>query len=530
MAGTRIILLPRRPIPSQRKFPFAALSTGGNMYSQSVLASNAAVASLRRSTGKNILSAPAHAIAAINRATGKLLLAFAVKQNYCTNFNANPTNTTNVVVAGTGSSVAIVSDAAALAAAGLDGICTSGMVYQVTAGGGVAATFVPGGLNPVAGANVIGSAYVRGGTGSVGRNGSGSSDTVFTASGVYQRISSAGFNLGVGMRITIDIGGVVYIILNQLEIGAVATSPIVVAGASARFLPAALSRQTGKSLIASSSAAATLAHQAGKILLAASPSVARLVRQTGKVIVGASSTVASLVRSTGKILSASNLGSATVTTGGSGHGQSVNASTAPVASLSRSTANLLSLNASSAAVASMIRQAGKACLATAGGVATMIRQTGKALLASSAPVALLSSLKVKLVSLLAASAAVARLVRTAGVPLQASASPIANLARRAGKALVASSAPVAGLIRQTAKTLRASDAAAASLSSGASATVVLLAHTAARASLSTGIPQVIINRAKLLGTRIVAALQGAKVPTNLTGTKTPIDLLGEVDE
>src|SRR5690606_20738143 len=63
--------------------------------------------------------------------TDRGLYAGGQRVNKCRNFNANPTDLTGVSKAGDAAAMlTVVDDSAELAAAGLDGICTSGMAFK----------------------------------------------------------------------------------------------------------------------------------------------------------------------------------------------------------------------------------------------------------------------------------------------------------------------------------------------------------------------------------------------------------------
>lgn len=167
----------------------------------------------------------------VPRITDKGLLVENAATNKCTNFNANPTDTTSVgfVDNGTGSSLAVVDDAAELANAGLNALCTSGKVYRIIAGSAGAYAFVGGVSGSTA--QFTYSAWVRGGSGYISH---GSALAAFGASPTYQRrfLTASGQPAGQTF-VAADPNQTVYFILNHLEAGDRPTSPIVTAGAAA---------------------------------------------------------------------------------------------------------------------------------------------------------------------------------------------------------------------------------------------------------------------------------------------------------
>ena len=165
------------------------------------------------------------------------LLPEEARTNKSTNYNANPTDLTNVTKSGDAAAVlSVVDDTAALLAAGLNNIASSGKVYKLDNSAGVAAaTAGPAGFNGNTNTHSV-SSYIRGGAGAIGlQDTAGTEFSTFTASGSYIRRSWVGAG-GSGLRITritANAGQIIYFILNQLEEGAFVTSPIVIAGASA---------------------------------------------------------------------------------------------------------------------------------------------------------------------------------------------------------------------------------------------------------------------------------------------------------
>lgn len=155
------------------------------------------------------------------------------RTNKCINHNANPTDLTNVFMFGEPSTtLTLVNDAAALGAAGLGGVCSSGMVFKLDNSLGVsfASAVVSG---PQGNDNVhASSAFVRGGAGALQAS-SGDGFSPFAASPTYRRLSttfSHASDMTLRFAIRADAGQVVYFILNQLEEGDFATSPIITQG------------------------------------------------------------------------------------------------------------------------------------------------------------------------------------------------------------------------------------------------------------------------------------------------------------
>lgn len=163
------------------------------------------------------------------------------RTNKCQNHNANPTVTTGITVSGdAAATLTIVNDAAALAAAGLSNVCTSGNVYKFdnSAGSTNAFAVLPGSVGNTN--QHIQSCYGRGsGNWAFGLHAGVDSGGVGLAAltGSYTRrmgVAGAVPTATSGcMRIQIAAGAVLYFILNQLEEGLFGTSPIVTAGAAA---------------------------------------------------------------------------------------------------------------------------------------------------------------------------------------------------------------------------------------------------------------------------------------------------------
>ena len=154
------------------------------------------------------------------------------RTNKCTCLKFNPTDTTNITKSGDAAAVlSVVDDTAALTAAGLIGVCTSGKVYKLdnSAGSTDGVASISGATGNV---NVHSTAiYARGGSASSGRTGfsnaSGSTTNIVLTT--YSRLLSENrtpVNTGNTNVVYASPGKVVYFILPQLEEGAFATPPI----------------------------------------------------------------------------------------------------------------------------------------------------------------------------------------------------------------------------------------------------------------------------------------------------------------
>lgn len=180
---------------------------------------------------------------------GKGLLTYPTRQNKCTNYNAalaalvTPSAAaafnaavTNMTATGDAAALyGVVDDSAALATAGLGNIVGNGRVIKIdnSAGAGIASVIFGG---TTGNTNThIGSAFVRGGTGSINDN-VGAGSVGIASSAAYVRRATSAFTPGATTRtlaVSAAAGQILYVILNQFEEGSFATPPIVVAGASA---------------------------------------------------------------------------------------------------------------------------------------------------------------------------------------------------------------------------------------------------------------------------------------------------------
>jgi hypothetical protein len=170
------------------------------------------------------------------------LHVWEARTNKSTNFNAAPTDLTNVTKTGDAASVlSVVSDVAEilsvpeLATLYAQGVL-NGNVYKLDNSAGVALANIDiSGQFGNTNAHTI-SAYIRGGSGKIGQTAVSTSNTDFISSATYRRVVAANVTIGSGtrtMRVAAAIGETIYVLLNQLEEGAYATPPIVVAGAAA---------------------------------------------------------------------------------------------------------------------------------------------------------------------------------------------------------------------------------------------------------------------------------------------------------
>lgn len=155
--------------------------------------------------------------------------------NKCLNHNANPTDLTGLYTGGDAAAVlSVVDDSAALAAAGLSGICTSGMVYKLdnSAGTGAAQAIVNG-FAGTANQHTL-SGYFRG-TGNGANLHSGyEQGPLITLTDAYQR-SAFHTSTNETLRtywVRVKPGAVVHFILNQMEELPYLTEPVVTTGSA----------------------------------------------------------------------------------------------------------------------------------------------------------------------------------------------------------------------------------------------------------------------------------------------------------
>ena len=153
------------------------------------------------------------------------------RTNKCTNFNANPTDLTGMSKSGdAAATLTVVDDVAALEAAGLQGLCTSGKVYALNNSAGSANAFVDiSGVTGNTNAHSL-SIFMRALAGSPGIRYNGV--TYGSPVAAYTRLLAENITATSGNRFAVIAppGAVAHFILNQLEEGSFATAPIVVQG------------------------------------------------------------------------------------------------------------------------------------------------------------------------------------------------------------------------------------------------------------------------------------------------------------
>jgi hypothetical protein len=165
------------------------------------------------------------------------LQVYEARTNKNTNYNANPTDLTNVTKTGdAAATLTVVDDSSALATALLSQIATSGKVYKLdNTSGSTAAIAAMGGTAGNINTQTL-SVYARvsGPAGSILRMVTSTGVFVAITSATYARVSVTGTSVSADqLGIRAQPGAVVYFILNQLEEGSFATPPIITAGAAA---------------------------------------------------------------------------------------------------------------------------------------------------------------------------------------------------------------------------------------------------------------------------------------------------------
>lgn len=197
---------------------------------------NDTVATRRNASGKQVAMS-ANAARFDHDAAGNPLglLVEGSRQNKCTLHNASPTTTTGLTIASGTPTLSIVTDASALAAAGLDQI-GNGNVFKIEAGGvdcNVDLDGATGNTNPHSFsvyARLVGGSIAR-----LKRSGTASNYTTFSGTS-YARYKlenetpSGTTNL---LRLQVNAGGTLYFILPQIEEGAFCSSAIITSGAAA---------------------------------------------------------------------------------------------------------------------------------------------------------------------------------------------------------------------------------------------------------------------------------------------------------
>ena len=169
--------------------------------------------------------------------------------NKCTNYNANPTDLTNIGKSGdAAATLTVVDDTAALVAAKLNGLATSGKVYKLDNSAGSAGAFAN--ISGTAGNTNVQtlSVYARSSainSLNVARLGTTTGVVASRPSTSYTRIVATGASVSAdNIQIRAQQGYVVYFILNQLEESSFAGPVIPTAGSAvtraietARFSP-----------------------------------------------------------------------------------------------------------------------------------------------------------------------------------------------------------------------------------------------------------------------------------------------------
>jgi hypothetical protein len=152
--------------------------------------------------------------------------------NKCQCVKANPVDTTGLTLSGdAAATLTVVDDSVALAAAGLDRVCTSGMVYKLDNSGGAGNAYSD--ITGATGNTEQHSLSVR------SRAGAGTYDLILSdnstggvsaTSSIYEYLLSEGVTPptgGFGLRVRARVGATVYFILPQLEESPVATPVII---------------------------------------------------------------------------------------------------------------------------------------------------------------------------------------------------------------------------------------------------------------------------------------------------------------
>jgi len=157
------------------------------------------------------------------------------RTNKCTCRKINPVDTTNIAKSGAAASVlSVVDDTAALAAVGLDKICTSGKVYKLDNNGGATAAFaiITGNCENTNKHSASICARASQGSGKIQTpNADLTPSTTFT-SDTYIVIKAENFTPYLTTErlvVTANAGAVILFIIPQLEEGAFCTDPIITA-------------------------------------------------------------------------------------------------------------------------------------------------------------------------------------------------------------------------------------------------------------------------------------------------------------
>lgn len=171
----------------------------------------------------------------VARVTDLGLLLETERTNRVTVHNANPAGLTGVSKSGEASAtLAVVSDAAALAQAGLSSVCGSGQAFKLdNAAGSTVATAIVSAATTSTSPHAV-SAYVRGaGSGRIGVQNNGGPIETFGSVYVRWRVVRNPSFVGANLFLSAQPGAVLYFILPQLEAGDAASAPIVTTGAAA---------------------------------------------------------------------------------------------------------------------------------------------------------------------------------------------------------------------------------------------------------------------------------------------------------
>lgn len=197
---------------------------------------NDTVATRRNASGK-LVALAAHAARFDHDAAGNPLglLVEGSRQNKSLLYSASPTTTTGLTVASGAPTLSIVTDATALAAAGLDQI-GNGNVFKIDAGGAdcdVDLDGTTGNTNPHSFslyARLVGGSIAR-----LKRSGTASNYLSFSGASYvrYKLENETPSGTTNKMRLQVNAGGVLYFILPQIEEGAFCSSAIVTSGAAA---------------------------------------------------------------------------------------------------------------------------------------------------------------------------------------------------------------------------------------------------------------------------------------------------------
>jgi hypothetical protein len=178
-------------------------------------------------TTDTTVTKPAGLYSRLNPLAFKRTALWGASTNKCTCRKANPTDTSNLTKSGDAAAVlSVVDDTAALAAAGLDKICTSGKVYKLDNSAGIIAATASLIGNTTDGSTYSHSIYFRGsGEGTLKLNAGGKAiifGSAYTRDGEDGVVSSGVRN----MAVVANAGAIVYFILPQLEELPYCTPPI----------------------------------------------------------------------------------------------------------------------------------------------------------------------------------------------------------------------------------------------------------------------------------------------------------------